>query len=77
MRHYAEDLGFRCLTASDKEEFCANLPEFLDNKMDKSIIFEVFTDEMDESNALKMVRNAEIDLSRKVKNKIKKVLGRE
>ena len=77
VRHYAEDLGFRYLTASDKEEFCANLPEFLDNKMDKSIIFEVFTDEIDESNALKMVRNAEIDLSKKVKNKIKKVLGRE
>ena len=58
VRHYAEDLGFEYMCASNKEEFEANLKWFAsDKKMDKSIIFEIFTDYQDENDALYKMQN--------------------
>lgn len=58
VKHYAEDLGFRYLSASNKDELNGVLEEFLDEKIqDKPIILEVFTDCKDESDALKMMRS--------------------
>lgn len=58
VRHYAEDLGFTYITASNKEEFNKIYPEFVTTKkLPKPILFEIFTDSEDESNALKMIRN--------------------
>lgn len=53
VRHYAEDLGFTYITASDKTDFLKNLPLFVDQKIgEKPILFEVFTNSEDECAAL-------------------------
>lgn len=58
VRHYAEDLGFEYMSASTKKEFTHAYEKFLGSSIsDKSIVFEVFTDSNDESQALKSVRN--------------------
>ncbi len=60
VRHYAEDLGFEYLTASDKEGFLAAADRFFTpEKTDRPMLLEVFTDSAEESNALKMIRNIE------------------
>ena len=43
VKHYAEDLGFKYLTASNKKEFMENLTHFVDKKSKRPILFEVFT----------------------------------
>lgn len=58
IKHYAEDLGFKYLCASNKEEYLKNMDEFLDSRIvDKPVLFEVFTDSKDESEALETIRN--------------------
>lgn len=58
VRHYAEDLGYKYLSATNKEEFQAVKDEFLSTKIGStSILFECFTDSKDESNALFSIRN--------------------
>ena len=71
VKHYAEDLGFKYISACTKNEFIKNLDEFIDEKSDKPIIFEIFTDAEDESNALKMINN----LEKNGKSAIKDIVG--
>mgnify|MGYP000162826346 CR=1 FL=1 len=57
VKHYAEDLGFTYICASDKESFEKVYLQFLTPEISsKPILFEVFTNNVDESNALKMIR---------------------
>lgn len=81
VRHYAEDLGYEYLTASTKEEYLKVLDYFLTPEItDKSMIFEVFTNSIDESDMLKKFNSmmddnkCEIkkDGARFVKNVLKK-----
>ena len=89
VRHYAQDLGFEYMQASNKEEYLQNIDRFLTSEMtDKPMLFEVFTDNIDESNALKIVNNLVKDpmgevekiakglLSDSAKNAVKKVINR-
>ena len=57
VRHWAEDLGFEYLTANDKLSFKQNLARFVSplEETDKPILFEVFTDEKSEHDALEMI----------------------
>lgn len=57
VRHWAEDLGFEYLTANDKLSFKQNLARFVSpmEETDKPILFEVFTDEKNEHDALEMI----------------------
>lgn len=56
VKHYAEDLGFKYLTASNKEEYLKSLPVFVNPEIgSQPILFEVFTDSKDESDALEMM----------------------
>ncbi len=60
LKHYAKDLGFEYLSASNKEEFKAAVDEFVTPVInDKSILFEIFTDSKDESDALYLMRHIE------------------
>ena len=72
VKHYAEDLGFEYLTASNKKEFLNNLDKFIKTTSKKPILFEIFTNPEDESKALEMIYNIEQSA---VKNVAKKVLG--
>lgn len=53
VKHFAEDLGYEYLSAKTKEEFTEVAEHFLTPEiLDKPIVFEVFTDTNDESDAL-------------------------
>lgn len=71
VKHYAEDLGFEYLSATNKKEFLKNLEEFTKDSCKKPILFEVFTNEKDESDALGMIYNLDHD----AKSVAKKILG--
>ena len=80
VRHYAEDLGFRYLSAANKEEFQAAKDEFLSTNIGNSpILFECFTNSEDESNALKSIRNIieepEPSMMQKAKTMVASVVG--
>lgn len=56
VRHYAEDLGYEYLQASGKEDYMSHLERFLTPELTKKpILFEVFTNNEDESDALKLL----------------------
>lgn len=77
VKHFAEDLGFKYMTASSKAEFSDQLPLFLDGRdRAKPILFEVFTDVQSESDALYTIRNLKVDTSAALKGKIKSLLRR-
>ena len=57
VKHYAQDLGFRYMSASTKEEFLDCCDEFLCEDLQSSYILEVFTTNEDESDALKYMWN--------------------
>ncbi|WP_262280844.1 thiamine pyrophosphate-binding protein [Hallella absiana] len=78
IKHYAQDLGFRYITASNKEEFLKVYSEFISDDMSKPVIFEVFTDSKDESDALYLLNHlmkpTGKDLAKEV---VKKVVGQQ
>ncbi len=76
VKHYAEDLGFEYMSASSKDEYLNHLDVFCSDKIgDKPIIFEVFTNPAEESEALHTIRNLEISAERKAKQIVKNVIG--
>ena len=83
VKHFAEDLGFMYLTASNKEEYLQVLDAFVNPQIgDKPIIFEVFTNHENENDALLKMKNIVVDSSQKskelidsLKAKTKNVLG--
>lgn len=76
VKHYAQDLGFKYIAASSKNDFIEKLPEFMSEEKNKPIIFELFTDIADENCALKKIRNLKVDNTLMIKKRINKVLGR-
>lgn len=77
VRHYSQDYGFEYLTASSKDEALNNLDRFLTDEItDKPMLFEIFTDCKDESDALKLVRNmVSSNAPSSAKDKLKHLLG--
>lgn len=80
VKHYAQDLGFEYLSASNKEEYLKNLDKFLDNKIyDKPIIFEIFTESSDENKSLtlltEILEDKKIATKNNIKNVVKNVIG--
>ena len=62
VKHYGEDLGFKYISATCKDEFKLAAKEFLSTEViDKPILFEVFTDSESESNALRAIRGIMAD----------------
>lgn len=59
IKEYANALGFKYLSARNKEEFSFGLKEYLDDEYCRSsIIFEIFVNPESESNALKTLRQS-------------------
>lgn len=78
VRHYAEDLGFIYLTASNKQEFEQACPTFLQPELtDRPILFEVFTDSTAENEALILMNSIEKSKENQRKDKIKKLIGED
>ena len=75
VKNYAENLGYEYITASNKEEFNNVVEKFLSSEIsDKPILFEVFTETEDESNALETILNMVVDPKAILKDKVKKVI---
>ena len=75
VRHYVEDLGFKYLTASNKEEYEQAVKEFVSLDFTKPILFELFTDYRDEADALELMTQFEIDKEHKMKEAVRSVIG--
>lgn len=75
IKSFAESLGFSYLTASNKDEFNNVYPAFVDANLTKSpMIFEVFTNQEDESNALLTINT--LSTISKIKIGVKDILNR-
>ena len=57
LKHFAEDLGFKYISASTKDEFMARCEEFVSLNIDEPIIFECFTSAEGDRKALDSVRH--------------------
>lgn len=76
MRHYAEDLGFEYMCAETKEEYLDRIDNFLNTaQKDHPVLFEVFTDSKNESDALYALYHIEVSTKTAAKNAVKNVLG--
>lgn len=82
VKHYATDLGFEYITASSKQEFQTNAERFLTpEQTNRPILFEVFTDSQDESDAIYAINHLYPEEAPKpsmkqiVKNEIKSIVG--
>lgn len=76
VKHYAEDLGYEYMSASNKEEYLAAVERFLTPELtNKPMVFEVFTDHQCESDALRIMNNLEISTSGAAKHLAKNILG--
>lgn len=87
VKHFSVDLGFEYLSASNKEEFINVMNDFINPQIEKSIVFEVFTNWEEESDALKSINDAKsfkqkltqtlaVHINTDTKNAIKKFLGK-
>ena len=75
VRHYAEDLGYEYLQAFDKKEYMCHLDRFLTPELtEKPILFEVFTNSEDESDALKLMNTLISEPSMEIKQSIKAII---
>ena len=82
IRHFAEDLGYRYLSADNKDSFLKQLPQFISDESDQSIIFETFTDSEKESSALQIIEHllkndtpADNTIGKQMKELVKKSIG--
>ncbi len=88
IKHYVSDLGYDYMSADNKDDYLSKCDEFFTSeKRGKPIVFEVFTDSDDESEALKILKSSLVDsrskykdmlinssgykLAHKIKNKLK------
>lgn len=76
VKHISEDLGFEYLSASSKEDFTKNLDTFLNpQSRNQSLVFEIFTTQKDEDEALHIMRNLKTGGQTLTQNMIRKALG--
>lgn len=74
VRHYAEDLGFEYLTASNKEEYLRVMERFINPELtDRPMLFEVFTKSEDESQALYEINHLTPNKEDVIKIKMKEI----
>jgi len=77
VKHFAEDLGFEYFCAANKQEFEDVYERFLVPEItERPMLFEVFTDSSNESDALGIIRSIEVDRKVSTKKAVKKILGR-
>ncbi len=74
LKHYAEDLGYQYLSAENKDEFEMRYKKFLTKECSSSIVFEVFINQEDDSNALRLIKDIVSETSFKMKKQFKDYL---
>lgn len=80
VKHYATDLGYEYMSAWTKEEFAKCYERFITPELtDKPMVFECFTDPLDEDEALKRmwnIENAPASLKHEAKQAVKNIIGK-
>lgn len=75
VKNYVKNLGFDYFSASSKNEFLSLYKDFINPKIgNKSIVFEIFTNTEEETNALQIIRTLHENKTKKI---IKDALGRK
>lgn len=82
VKHYASDLGCEYMSASSKDGYLSLADVFFKpDSSDKPVVFEVFTDWKDESDALEAVNFSTVSDEQRqkneIKNAVKKVVGKK
>ena len=84
VKHYAEDLGFEYINASDKDEFEQYYSKFVsEDIVQKPMILEVFTNTEDETLALEEIlsiipkREETLSTGKRIKKAIKEIVPKE
>ena len=76
VKGYAEALGFKYMVASDPDTFCEHIEEFCSREIGaQPMLFEVFTNTTDETDALKIIRQLNQPELSGVKRFIKDAVG--
>lgn len=78
VKEYATELGFEYMSATDKETAASCINKFTNSEqLDKPIIFEVFTETEDETEAIRIMGDLEVSVSvsEGAKSLVKGVLG--
>lgn len=76
VKHYSQDLGFEYLSASNKKEYLNLVNHFLGGKPQKKpMVFEVFTDSKDESEALNILYHMNVPPTAAAKEVVKNMIG--
>lgn len=76
VKHYAQDLGFEYLFADNKSQFEEVFERFVSpDKLERPILFEVFTDDDDENEALEIILNLEQGIKANAKRIVRNTLG--
>ncbi|NLE03963.1 MAG: 2-succinyl-5-enolpyruvyl-6-hydroxy-3-cyclohexene-1-carboxylate synthase [Crenarchaeota archaeon] len=78
VKGWAEACGFKYLSATNKKEFLQQKNQFV-SESKQSIIFEVFTNHQDESDALKILleKNKLLSGADMVKSKVRSIIGKK
>lgn len=78
VKHYAQDLGYEYLTASNEKEFADALERFVSpGQTERPMIFELFLDTENENQALYLLRNFITDGKGRVLKMATRILGKE
>ncbi len=76
VKNYAQNLGFEYIFASKKSEYLEKADTFFENEIkDKPIMFEIFTNWQDESNALEQLNTTLVDSNSSIKQALYGVIG--
>jgi 2-succinyl-5-enolpyruvyl-6-hydroxy-3-cyclohexene-1-carboxylate synthase len=76
VKNFAGDLGYEYISASNKQEFEEVYERFLKNEAtDRSIVFEVFTNDKEEARALDLVCDLRKDAKNEMKMLARQALG--
>lgn len=71
VKNYTETLGFKYISATNKEEFINALKDFTNPQItDKPMILEVFTTHENENEALRLITSIPINTTEFIKNKL-------
>ncbi len=75
VRHYVEDLGYEYITASNKDEYLSKVDYFTSSeKYNKPIVFEVFTEGVDESESLRIIQGLKQSPTNSLKGGMKELI---
>lgn len=78
VKNLANNLGFEYISASNKEEYLKNLSRFVSpDSFNKPLLFEVFTNSKDESDALSILTKLDFSTNASIKVAAKKILGQK